>query len=90
MERVHLIIHGRVQGVFFRAYTEQEARRLNLTGWVRNCPDGTVEATAEGPKENLQEFYEWCQHGPPAAHIKTVEVTWEKATGEFTDFTVSH
>lgn len=90
MHRIHLIISGRVQGVFFRAYTEQEARRLKLTGWVKNLRDGKVETMAEGEKEALEEFKKWCQHGPPAAHVTQVEIAWETATGEFKDFTVRH
>ena len=90
MFRLHLIIAGRVQGVFFRAYTEQEARRLGLAGWVKNLADRRVETVAEGEKEALEEYKKWCHHGPPAAHVTHVDVPWEEATGEFKDFTVRH
>ena len=84
--RVHLRIHGQVQGVFFRASTEVEARRLGLTGWVRNCPDGAVEVVAEGPRAQLEHLVAWCRHGPPRAQVDHVEIEWSEATGEFSGF----
>lgn len=87
--RVHLRIYGQVQGVFFRASTEAEARRLGLTGWVRNRPDGSVEALAEGPKAKLEELAAWCRHGPPRAQVDRVEVEWSAASGEFSGFRTS-
>jgi acylphosphatase len=84
--RVHLRIYGQVQGVFFRASTESEARRLGVTGWVRNRPDGSVEAVAEGPKADLENLLAWCRHGPPRAQVDRVEVEWGEATGEFSGF----
>jgi acylphosphatase len=87
--RVHLRIYGQVQGVFFRASTEAEARRLGLTGWVRNRPDGSVEVVAEGPKAKLEELLAWCRHGPPRAQVDRVEVEWGEAGGEFSGFRTS-
>ena len=84
--RIHLRIHGQVQGVFFRASTEVEARRLGLTGWVRNCPDGSVEVVAEGPRARLEDLVAWCRHGPPRAQVDHVEIEWSAATGEFSGF----
>jgi acylphosphatase len=75
--RVHCIVHGRVQGVAFRANTQHQARRLGLTGWVRNCSDGTVELLAQGETSSVQQLVTWCQHGPPGAHVTRVEVSWE-------------
>ncbi len=69
-----LIVRGKVQGVWFRASTEKEANRLGVTGWVRNCPDRTVEIFAEGPE--LREFIHWCRQGPPLAEVETVDVEW--------------
>ena len=89
MERVHLIIRGRVQGVFFRAHTIREAKRLGLTGFVRNRPDGTVEAVAEGPREGLEQFVAWCRRGPELAHVEDVEIAWEAARGTAHDFGLS-
>jgi acylphosphatase len=70
---VHLRISGVVQGVFFRQHTSEEASKLNIKGWVRNCDDGSVEAEAEGEENNLKSFVEWCHHGPPKAVVTNVE-----------------
>ncbi|MDP6476716.1 MAG: acylphosphatase, partial [Nitrospinaceae bacterium] len=61
---VHIIVHGRVQGVFFRASTQTRALELSLVGWVRNLPDSSVEIHAEGDRENLELLIEWCRQGP--------------------------
>lgn len=79
LQHVLLKIHGRVQGVFFRAGTQKEAARLGLKGWVRNASDGSVEAVAEGERETLEKFIAWCHRGPPAAVVKKVDVTWGPA-----------
>lgn len=88
MQHLHLTIHGRVQGVCFRATATEEARRLQLTGWVRNLPAGTVELVAEGPRPQLARLLAWCRHGPPPAQVTHVEETWETATGEFSQFVI--
>ena len=90
MERVKvaLRIKGRVQGVFFRDSARREASRLGLTGWVRNCPDGDVEAVAEGDSKSVREFVSWCQKGPRYARVEDVEVTESPATNEFSNFRV--
>jgi len=77
--RVRLLISGRVQGVCFRAYTRDEARRLGLKGWVRNLPEGRVEALAQGDPAKLRTFEAWCQQGPPHARVREVEVIEEAA-----------
>lgn len=69
------IVHGRVQGVFFRAGTRERARELGLTGWVKNLPDGRVEARAHGPANALDTFHDWLRQGPPAAHVTRVDAT---------------
>lgn len=84
--RARIRVYGRVQGVFFRASAENEARRLGVTGWVRNCPDGSVELLAEGAKTKLEDLIAWCRHGPPHAEVDSVKVDWENFTGEFTRF----
>ncbi|MEE9549432.1 MAG: acylphosphatase [Candidatus Binatia bacterium] len=84
--RVRLCIEGRVQGVFFRYSTVEEAGRLGLRGWVRNCPDGSVEVMAEGPRENIENLISWCRHGPPGAHVHNVRIQWENYKGEFANF----
>lgn len=86
MERAHLLISGRVQGVYYRASTEAIATRLGLRGWVRNLPDGRVEAIAEGPRARLEQLIAWCHEGPPAARVERVEYAWHAATGEFDGF----
>jgi len=68
-------IHGRVQGVFFRQSTRQQAQALGLTGYARNNPDATVTIEAEGPAAALDTLEAWCQHGPPAARVDKVEAT---------------
>lgn len=88
MRRVHVYISGRVQGVFFRAETQQTANGLNLTGWVRNMADGRVEAVFEGEDKNVNKMLEWCHIGPPAAQVEEVLTEEELHTGEFRNFRV--
>jgi len=84
--RAHLTVHGRVQGVYFRASTVYEAQNLGLTGWVRNCPDGAVEAVAEGARDKVEDLIAWCRHGPSGARVQSVDVEWLAFNGEFQDF----
>jgi len=86
--RVHLTIRGRVQGVYFRASTVYEAQNLSLTGWIRNCPDGSVEAVAEGEKNKVEDLIAWCRHGPRGARVQGVDVNWSAFSGEFQDFRI--
>ena len=86
--RVHLKINGRVQGVYFRASTAEQARRLGLTGWVMNCPDSSVEVVAEGQRGELEKLINWCRKGPPGAQVKEVRSEWENSTDEFQGFFV--
>ena len=72
MKRVHVYIRGRVQGVFFRAETQRTAKNYTLTGWVRNMPDGRVEAIFEGEDEIVNKMIQWCHKGPPAALVREV------------------
>lgn len=89
MERVHVIVHGMVQGVFFRAHTRQIAMQLGLSGCAVNRPDGTVEAIAEGERKNLEEFVDWCRQGPGMARVDRVEIAWEQASGRYSGFHIS-
>ena len=80
------IVHGRVQGVFFRVSAEDEAIHLGIGGWIRNRPDGTVETYAVGSRETLERFLSWLQHGPPDSEVREVQATWgstEDPPGEF-------
>jgi acylphosphatase len=87
-KRVQLFIRGRVQGVFFRAATQREARRLGIGGWVKNRNDGSIELVAEGEEEAIKELVSWSQHGPSAARVENVEVRWRGYTGEFAEFRI--
>jgi len=71
--RRRLIVHGRVQGVWFRGATERQARALGVAGWVRNRPDGTVEAVFEGPADAVGRATAYCRQGPPGARVERVE-----------------
>lgn len=80
--RAHIWVSGRVQGVFFRAYTEDEAVARGLAGWVRNARDGRVEAVFEGEKSAVDSMIQWCHRGSPASRVTGVEVRWEEVQGE--------
>lgn len=86
--RVHLWIEGRVQGVFFRTSAQEQAFRLGLNGWVRNCPDGSVEIVAEGERKKIDDLVGWCHQGPPGAHVHKVHIQWEDSQGAFQDFRI--
>ena len=86
--RVHLLIRGYVQGVFFRASTRDMANTLGLTGWVRNLPGGGVEAVFEGQKDLLEEAVRWCHKGPPGATVTEVSEKWLDYKGEFDRFEI--
>jgi acylphosphatase len=85
--RAHVIVTGRVQGVFFRGQTRDRARSLGLGGWVRNNGDGSVEAVFEGDEERVESMVEWCRRGPAHADVEDVQVAWEDPRGE-TEFAV--
>ena len=88
--RAHVFISGRVQGVFFRAYTQRQARALGLCGWVRNVSNEKlieftgVEAVFEGEKSSVNEMIAWCWDGSPSAEVSDVSVVWEKPSGSST------
>ena len=86
--RAHVLISGRVQGVWFRASTRDKAKELGIKGWVRNTPDGKVEAVFEGSREKVEEIIKWCHKGPVLARVTNVEVKWEKPKNEFEDFKI--
>jgi acylphosphatase len=86
--RVHLIIEGRVQGVFFRHHTREMALRLGLTGWVMNRPDGSVEALFEGDSEQINDAIDGCRRGPPQARVARLRQSREVYQGEFGDFSI--
>lgn len=88
--RLHIVIEGIVQGVFFRASTIEESSKLGLTGWVKNCSDGRVEAVFEGETDKIEQIVEWCKKGPPGAVVSNVETIWEQATGDYDSFTIKY
>jgi len=87
-QQLHAIVHGLVQGVFFRASTRDAAHRLHLVGWVRNLADESVEVLAEGDRPTLERLLGFLHQGPPDARVTQVEVEWNAAAGEFMDFRV--
>lgn len=89
--RVRLVVSGRVQGVAYRANARRQAMNLSLTGWVKNLPDGRVEALAEGPAARVDAFLAWCKDGPPASRVTGVDVL-ERTEGppKFSTFDVMH
>lgn len=89
VECLHAIVHGRVQGVNFRYYTQLQAQAFGLTGWVANRPDGTVEVMAEGPRPALDQLLAFLHVGPSHAQVDRVEAGWPKPTGRFTRFQVT-
>lgn len=86
--RVAVRVSGRVQGVWFRQSTKNSADQYGATGWVRNNPDRSVEAVFEGRREVVQALVDWCHSGPDLARVDDLQVDWQKATGEFSDFRV--
>ena len=87
-ERAHVRVTGRVQGVFFRDSTRHNAERLGLSGWVRNSPDGAVEAVFEGPSEGVREMVRWCEQGPPGASVEDVSADFGPGRDDLTGFEV--
>ena len=89
MIRVHLLISGIVQGVYYRQSTKRQAQKLDLKGWVRNLEDGRVEALVEGEKDKIDELIKWCYEGPSNAKVDNVEIDYQEYKNEFQDFSVT-
>ena len=87
---VHVVISGRVQGVWFRASTKQKAEQLGLTGWVKNTHEGNVEAVFEGDDKKISEIISWCHQGPPMAKVVNVEVNNQAPTNSFDSFSIRY
>ncbi|ADV64765.1 acylphosphatase [Desulfurococcus mucosus] len=88
--RARIRVRGLVQGVFFRATMKEVADQLGVSGWVRNLPDGSVEAVVEGERQRVEELIKWAHRGPPAARVEAVEVEWEPYKGEFKGFKIKY
>ncbi|PLX89670.1 MAG: acylphosphatase [Desulfuromonas sp.] len=86
--RMTVVISGRVQGVFYRQSTKQMAETLGLTGWVKNLPNGDVEALFEGEESNIRQMLNWCYRGPKAARVDKVHSAESPASGEFPRFSI--
>jgi acylphosphatase len=81
-KRVHVRVRGAVQGVFFRVEARDRASSLDVGGWIRNLPDGSVEAIFEGDPERVESMVDWCSRGPSGARVEAVESSWEEPQGE--------
>lgn len=89
-KQVHIIVRGRVQGVFYRACAREEANKLNITGWTKNREDGAVEIIAEGEEKDLKRFVDWCKQGPPASNVTDIQSSFSEATNEFESFNIKY
>jgi len=90
IQQKHVIISGKVQGVWFRASTKQQAEQLGITGWVRNTKQGHVEAVFQGDTVALEQMISWCHQGPPLAHVQAVDVTEESVDSLLTEFMIKY
>ncbi len=90
MKRIHLIISGRVQGVYFRHHTNIEANKLGLKGLVRNLGNGSVEVIAEGKEQEINQIIEFCKKGPDRARVDNIEIDYQEPKNEFKEFSIIH
>ncbi len=90
IKQVHLIISGMVQGVLFRASAQNTARKLNVSGFVKNLSDGSVELIAQGEEAMLNRLIEWSRKGPLGARVENVEITWQTAEPQFKGFNIRY
>ncbi|MCK4648970.1 acylphosphatase [bacterium] len=88
--RVHIIVSGRVHGVFFRAETQEKAQQLGVTGWVKNLSEDRVEAVFEGEKPQVEQLVKWAKKGPSGAIVNDLDLSWEEYQGEFTNFEIRY
>lgn len=87
--RAHVVIDGRVQGVCYRLEARQAALERGVQGWVRNLPDGRVEAVIEGDEPDVKSMVKWCRSGPSLARVTDITLNWAPYTGEFGDFEIT-
>lgn len=90
MKRICIVVSGRVQGVFFRHYTNKRAAKLGLTGFVRNLSDGNVEVIAEGDESKLKELVKFCRKGPKSSYVEGIKIEYGKPNGEFNTFSIRY
>lgn len=86
MPQALLKIQGRVQGVFYRSYAQEEAQALGLTGYIQNLPDDSVEALIQGPRAQIEMFIKWCREGSPSAKVEDIKIQWQKPKKELKEF----
>jgi acylphosphatase len=90
MKALHLMIHGRVQGVWFRASTQEVAGRLKIHGWVRNMPDGSVETHIQGDDKAVKDMLAWCYQGPPGARVDRIDISEVTPQAEYKTFSIRY
>jgi acylphosphatase len=90
VRRATIRVSGVVQGVYYRYSAKQKADELGLTGFVRNLPDGSVEAHAEGEEEDVKGLIDWCKRGPRGARVDRIDVEWDEPSGRFADFSIRY
>ncbi len=90
MRVAHFLIYGYVQGVGYRKFVRHHAEKLGLVGWVRNLPDGSVEAEVFGPEDRIEKLIQECKKGPMLSEITSVDVTWEEKEFPYSDFGIKH
>lgn len=88
--RAHVTVSGHVQGVFYRASAQRQANICGVRGWVRNLPDGRVEALIEGDHAAVERMLAWCRIGPANAYVSNIDVRYDDYTGEYTGFAVRY
>jgi acylphosphatase len=88
--RVHIVVKGKVQGVYFRQNAQRVCNDYGVTGWVLNMDDGSVEAILEGDKNSVEDAIRWFKMGPPNAHVEKIELNYDRYSGEFKDFKISY
>lgn len=89
-KRLHVVVKGQVQGIFFRVTAKEKAESLGINGWIRNNSDGTVEGIFEGEEKSLKEILVFCHHGPSLARVEEVDEKWQKCKGEFEHFRIEY
>jgi acylphosphatase len=88
--RAHIVVNGKVQGVYFRQNTQRVCSRYGVTGWISNQADGSVETVLEGDRDSVEKVIEWCKVGPPNARVEEFDLRYDRYTGEFQGFKINY
>jgi acylphosphatase len=86
----HILVSGRVRGVFFRENTQRKAKKLGINGWIKNLSGGKVEAVFEGDKKSVEKIVKWAKKGPILAKVENIDIEWQEYFGEFTAFEIRY